>query len=226
VNQVALVVLTNGRDDYLARTLESARKRLAGLITRRIILDDSGDMEHAASLEKLYGSRFEIRWTENRDGFGGACATLWSIVKTETIEPYVYWLEDDFTHNQVTYLDAMADVLDVNWQLSQLALRRQPWNAVERAAGGVVEAAPECFEDRVSGARRYHWLEHTSFWTTNPSLIPRRTFDDFDWPNIPQSEGVFSAMVRDAGQTFGYWGARASGTWVEHIGHERTGTGY
>jgi hypothetical protein len=126
----------------------------------------------------------------------------------------------------VVYLDALADVLEVNPQLSQLALRRQPWNAAERRAGGVVEQHPQDYEDRVSGARRYHWLEHRRFWTTNPSLIPRRTFDLLNWPAVNQSEGWFSEQVRQAGMTFGYWGARASGEWVNHIGHERTGTGY
>lgn len=221
---IALVVLTNGRDDYLERTLDSARRRLAGLITKRILLDDTGDDEHTNLLRRRY-PQFTVLGGGPR-GFGGACAVLWSYVQKLTTEPYVFWLEDDFTFNDVVYLDALADVLETNPRLSQLALRRQAWNAKERAAGGVVELDPSSYEDRVSGQRRYHWLEHRNFWTTNPSLIPRRTLDAFDWPAVPESEGAFTRLVRDAGQTFGYWGTRASGTWVTHIGNVRNGTGY
>lgn len=226
MNEVALVVLTNGRDEYLQQTLESARRRLAGLITKRLILDDSGDPDHSMNLARLY-PQFQVLGSGNESrGFGGACAVLWSYVQKLTVEPYVFWLEDDFTFNDVVYLDALADVLEVNPQLSQLALRRQAWNPQERAVGGVIELDPSSYEDRVSGKRRYHWLEHRNFWTTNPSLIPRRTFNQFNWPVVDHSEGVFTQLVRDAGQTFGYWGTRASGSWVTHIGHERTGTGY
>ena len=49
------------------------------------------------------------------------------------------------------------------------ALRRQPWNDTEKAAGGVVEANPKAYTDRVEG--RIHWLEHRQFWTTNVSLL-------------------------------------------------------
>lgn len=224
VNEIALVVLTNGRDDCLARTLESARRRLSGLVTTRLIFDDTGDQDHRAWLRLAY-PRFQVLGLDEPQGFGGACARLWQLAQL-TIEPYVFWLEDDFTFNDVVYLDALADVLEVNPRLSQLALRRQPWNAVERRAGGVVELDPTAYEDRVSGTRRYHWLEHRKFWTTNPSLIPRRTLDAFDWPAVERSEGVFTARVRDAGWTFGYWGARASGEWVTHIGDVRAGTGY
>jgi hypothetical protein len=224
VNEVALVVLTNGRDDYLAQTMESARRKLAGLITTRLIFDDTGDAGHRAELAARY-PHFKVCGNAKL-GFGGACHSLWDIIQTYTSEPYVFWLEDDFTFNDVIYLDAMADVLEVNHQLTQLALRRQPWNAKERAAGGVVELDPSSYTDRVSGARRYHWLEHQNFWTTNPSLIPRRTFEQFDWPDVSQSEGIFSSLVRNTGLTFGYWGTRASGEWVKHIGDERTGSGY
>ncbi len=225
MNEVALVVLTNGRDEYLHQTLESLRRNVAGLITTRVIYDDTGDVDHAEALARRY-LQFTVVLGPGQQGFGGATAALWEHTKQCTSEPYVLWCEDDFTFNGPVYLDALASVLEVNPQLGQLALRRQAWNIQEKAAGGVVELAPASYTDRVSGSRRYHWLEHTNFWTTNPSLIPRCVVKQLDWPATEHSEGLFTQVAREAGYRFGYWGARGSGTWVTHIGNERTGHGY
>ena len=102
----------------------------------------------------------------------------------------------------------MARVLASEPYLAQMALRRQPWNAEERAAGGIVEQHPEDFYDRWTG--QHEWLEHRRFFTTNPCLY-RRQLLEHGWPEGTESEGHFSIQLRDLGYSFGYWGARDSG---------------
>ena len=120
----------------------------------------------------------------------------------------------------------MMRVLDYHPHLTQLALRRQPWNATEAAAGGIVQSNPRAYVECCDTDGNV-WLEHRLFHTTNPSLVPRRVLATHPWPTVPHSEGVFSADVfTDPKAHAGYWGARESGEWVRHIGIVRAGRGY
>jgi hypothetical protein len=110
-----------------------------------------------------------------------------------------------------------------------LALRRQPVNEYEEAAGGVVECWPQAYTPRWvdGGEKRLHWLEHRLFFTTNPGMYRRDLIWTHDWPVESGSEGAFTKQIlQDVMATFGYYGDRASGEAVRHIGDTRTGTGY
>ena len=88
-------------------------------------------------------------------------------------------------------------------------------------AGSLVAANPGMFHPRAG------WMEHTGFWTTNPSLIPYATLRDYDWPDdgAGQCEGRFGIRLKADARTFGYWGN--GDTWVEHLGtRDGTGKGY
>lgn len=220
---IALVVMTDGRREYIARTIPSALEQLRGPITRRIIHDDSGDPTYRAWLRSEFPS-FEIVETPGRSGFSGAYASAWSFLAEHVLEPWIFSTEDDFTFNRPVDLAAMARVLEANPHVVQLALRRQAWNETERFAGGVVEASPDAYVDVEDGDDR--WLEHRLFFTTNPALY-RRALVDGGWPDGKHSEGLFTHRVlRDPVARFGYWGPRTDPPWVEHIGVERKGTAY
>lgn len=219
---IDLLVMTDGRD-HVDATIDSARLNLLGPIRRRIIHDDSGDPANRRRLDEKF-----IAWTviggPLRRGFGGAIRNAWSYLRESGSSRYTFHLEDDFVFRRPVDLGRMSNVLALNPQLAQLALRRQPWNAEERAAGGIVEAHPEDWHDRETIG--YPWLETRRFFTTNPCLYPTSLVDLFDWPEGEHSEGHFGATLRSADKTFGYWGARDSGEWVEHVGHQRAGIGY
>lgn len=220
---IALVVMTDGRRDCIAQTIPSALERLHGPITRRIIHDDSGDPAYHDFLHLAF-PEFDLITTPGRSGFGGAYNHAWRHL-ARLDEPFVFSTEDDFTFNRDVDLQALVDVLNENPCLAQLALRRQPWNDEERAAGGIVEQHPGDYREMFDQGHR-HWLEHRRFFTTNPSLY-RRSLCTHGWPNIPQSEGMFSArLFTDPHVRCGFWGSRDSGEWVTHIGYERVGVGY
>lgn len=239
---IALMVITDGRRDCIIQTVASARTNLHGPITYRVIYDDSGDEQHRRWLAETFPDFDVIHHPLGRQGFGGAIRTAWTHLAGRP-EPYVFHLEDDFTFNRPVDLTPMTATLEVVPHLVQLALRRQPWNDAERAAGGIIEQHPGDYTDEWSIVamdrpehpieagtvfmHRVDWLEHRRFFTTNPSLY-RRALIAEGWPDVDHSEGHFThQLLRDHPDwRFGFWGARDSGEWVTHIGHERVGIGY
>ena len=219
---ITLLVITDGRGDCLGRTLASARTHLHGPITRRVMIDDSADTAYGVHLDQVHGHSFEIIHHDRRRGFGGAIASGWS---TLAVEPWVFHLEDDFTFNRHVDLNAMARVLAAHPNLVQLALRRQPVNDAEAAAGGVVEMWPDEYTEATDGAG-HHWLEHRLFFTTNPSLY-RRSLTTAGWPTGEGSEQAFTDRVLANDQLrCAFWGRRTDRPWVHHHGDHRVGTGY
>lgn len=222
---ITLLVMTDGRDT-IANAIASADAMLRGSVTRRVIHDDSGDPGHAADLRHRHPDYTVISHEFGRQGFGGAIRNAWAWIRACDDNRFVFHLEDDFTFNHSVDVDAMAAVLDVYPHLAQLALRRQPWNAAELAAGGIIEQHPHDYTEQRIGTTGDGWLEHRRFFTTNPSLY-RRTLLDNDWPDCPNSEGIFThQLLTDPDLRFAFWGTRDSGEWVRHVGHRRVGTGY
>jgi hypothetical protein len=70
-----------------------------------------------------------------------------------------------------------------------VALKRQPWNAEECAAGGIVECHPDDFASATTRATCSP--THRRFFTTNPSVYPAALCAQ-GWPQVPQSEGMFT----------------------------------
>jgi hypothetical protein len=229
---IALLVITDGRDDYLTRAVGTLH-HLHGPIVERWMYDDTGDDAYRARLADRFGGFRHIN-AGPRQGFGGAIRAAWSTLAKHSTADWVWHAEQDFILSRPVDLRAMAAVLTAHPHLAQMALRRQPWNAQEIAAGGVVEQNPGAYTDRTDGAGR-SWLEHRLFFTTNPCLY-RRSLLDVGWPDGGQSEGRFGLHLRDhAGLPwgvparhvrFGFWGARTDPPWALHIGEERTGHGY
>lgn len=221
---IDLLVMTDGRDT-IYQTIPSAEAFLAGPISSRTIHDDSGDPANAAKLRRVFPD-WTVVSTPGRSGFGGAIRSAWQYLRENTSAPYIFHLEDDFTFRRRVELVPMAAVLDLRPHLAQLALRRQPWNAEEQSAGGIVELHPDAYTEEEAGGSR--WLEHSLFFTTNPSLYRRTLITGAAWPEGHDSEGRFGFELRadDPDVRFGYWGARNSGEWVTHIGNVRNGIGY
>lgn len=228
---ICLLVITDGRKDCIREAIPSALAMLEGPITRRVLYDDSGDLEHRQWLADQFPT-FELIWhPDGRQGFGGAIRTAWTHL-THGGERYIWHAEDDFTYNRPVPLNGLVQILQAFPHIVQVALRRQPWNDHERLAGGIVEQHPSAYEEHALG--KYAWLEHRQFFTTNPSLYRRTLAVANEWPEGGESEGHFthhllrhgSPEVDGEAVRFAYWGSRDSGEAVTHIGHERVGVGY
>jgi hypothetical protein len=217
---IVLVVMSDGRSDYLTRSVASFA-HLHGTITTRIIHDDSGDDDHHAWLRRHFPD-FQLVTTHGRQGFAGAYRSARNWLKTCTVEPFILSTEDDFVINRPVDVDDMAAALTGNPHLIQLVLKRQPWNPAEQAAGGIIEQHPDDYTQRAG------WVEHRRFFSTNTSVY-RRSLLDVEWPEGADSEGHFGIGLLDRyGPTarFAFWGAKDDPPLISHIGHERIGVGY
>lgn len=229
--RIAVVVVTDGRDQYLLETVRSAMANLSGPIVEWWMYDDTGDNVYRGGLALRYPT-FRHFHAGPRQGFGGAIRAVWAKLAAESTVDYVFHLEQDFTFRRRVDLGDLAAVLDVRPYLAQMALVRQAWNDEERAVGGLIARHPQAYQPMADMAGRL-WMEHRLFWTTNPSLY-HRSICGQGWPAGDQSEGRFSLDLLDRGLPgvpgdqvrFGYWGRHEDGPWVEHIGETRSGHGY
>lgn len=219
---ITLCVFTDGRD-HIYDMIPSALEHLHGPITRKIIYDDSGNPENRSRLADTFPDFVIAHHLDGRQGFGGAIRFMWRYFAAEESNPWIWHAEDDFLYDRDVNLEAVIETMNVRPELVQMALRRQPWNAQERAAGGIVESNPAAFYDQQVNSP---YLAHRQFFTTNPCLY-RTALCSLGWPEDPHSEGKFGArLLEDPNTKFGFWGDRASRPWVEHVGKERAGVGY
>lgn len=220
MNNITLIIFTDGRAECLQKTWDSFQEHVKGEITHKVMIDDSGNAQYDKWLDTFFPS-FSIYHHSSRRGFCKAIQTAWHNIPAGT--DFVLHLEDDFLFNRDLNLDDVVSVLKHYPKLSQMALRRQPWNDKEKEAGGILEAVGhENFIDCIDLG--HYWMEHRNFFTTNPSVYPVG-ISKLGWPDAPACEGVFSAKLRELDYVSGFWGRREDGPWVEHIG-ERIGTGY
>jgi len=240
---IALMVITDApegggkstpRLSYLKRAVASAREYLHGDVSHRFIVADcAGNTPFLHAVEEYSYTLEEVEdWAVlgygRRLGFAGAIQAGWAHVRRlPKGVTHVFHLEGDFTFNQHIDLDVMAEALDADHTLAQLALMRQPWNTEEARAGGIIQLHPEDFELRAAkNTYNGNYVAHSRFWTTNPCLY-RRELIERGWPDAPESEGKFGIGLVQAGYHFGFWQASLdSAPAVEHIGRQRSGTGY
>lgn len=229
MSDYALVVMTSGpkRTELLEMAIESAMDALpAKGLTELWISDDGGDDAYRARLREQYGRwGFIVSGSARNHGYTQHMMRIWALIRERIRAPHVFFLEDDFTVDDKVDVEAMAYVLDTEPQLAQLVLLRQPWYPNERAAGGVMEALERegiwmRYREAANGAT---WHEHKGPFSCNPMLMPRETAHT-PWPAVPWSESRFGTILREAGQTFGYWGDRVQ--MCTHHGTEKAGHGY
>jgi hypothetical protein len=211
---LTLLVMTDGRP-HIDETLPAA---VAMIHPDRVVIhDDSGDARVHRRLSAL-GADVLVTGPR-RLGLAGAVARAWSAVAAEPTS-HVFHLEDDFYLTEAPVLD-MIDVLDANGY-AQVSLKRQPINGVERKAGGWMEQHPDWYSEVEHDGRR--WCHHRRWFSLNPCVyqvdIPRR----YSWPQVPDSEQVFSRQIC-AERPSAVWGGFTDPPRVRHIG-KRVGCGY
>lgn len=212
---VALLVMTDGRREYIRDTIRSASCNLEGPFGPLFMYDDSADEANHEWLRNNFPS-FKLFYKETRQGFGGAINSAWEFMKDYEFE-YIFHLEDDFTFNRKIPVDDMIQKLVENPNVYQMALRRQAWNREEMRVGGVIQRWPDQFHQQNG------FMTHRLFFTTNPSLYRRSLIETRTYPNIKDAEGHFTLEITgsDPNAVFGFWGDKTDPPWVNHNGVKR-----
>jgi hypothetical protein len=197
---VAFLLISDGRADYKERTLDSAKESLP-------------EPEHFIDVED---SSHEL-------GFAGAIQAGWNQV-IETDAEFVFHCEGDFLFGRPVPIERMVAVLERRPHLAQICLKRQAWNAQEKAAGGIVELNPDIYTQHVDRGDIY--TSHRNCFSTNPCLYSAALCHQ-GWPQVEHSEGAFThRLLEDPEVRFAFWGAKFDPPLVEHIGVARAGKGY
>jgi hypothetical protein len=220
-----VIILSNGRREYIAQAIDSAERHLSGAHIVRRIWDDSGSFAYVEWLRETYPAWIVVgdaRGTFTHRGYTGAMQHLWRYIGRRITTPYVFLLEEDFVLEGDVDLSVMADVLTQQGHLAQLVLLRHAFYPKEIEAGGIIGEHPESYTPkRMNG---YAWLEHERFWSNNPCLFRRELVQELPWPNARHSEAVYGRELLRRGMRFAFWG---DGTpQVRHVGTERTGDNY
>lgn len=185
--------------------------------------DETHERSWASLQEQLppVASHFIVDDRDHELGFAGAIQHGWDNVPADA--DYVFHAELDFLYNAPIPLGQMVGILSWCPYLVQIALKRQPVNDAEIAAGGIVETDPESFKEIAAGD--LVWTEHRRCFTTNPCVYPAALCRQ-GWPQESESEGKFThRLLADSDVRFAFWGAKYAPPLVEHVG-VRSGVGY
>lgn len=233
-----LVVVTHGNSPHLARALHAFGEWVTPRPADGLLWIDGPDQDDAAVRAILGHGDWTVTGSSEQRGFCSTYTDAWdeAVIVAEAHDcDHVFWLESDFIVHRGVDLTAVAQLLAAEPDLAQVALMRNAVNETEKAAGGLFESRPGEYEPHeltVEGLapsliriRSYPWLRHSSYFTTNPSLMRRDFMASCPWParHVSQCEGLYTMDLREQGRDFAVWGSGAP--WVEHVG-VRTGFGY
>jgi len=214
-----LLIMTNGRREYLERTLSTLGK-LHGNFSRILIHDDSGNEDYHNWLKQF---NYELASTK-RVGFTKAMISAWDKLKEDSSE-WVFHLEEDFLILEDINVDDMIDVLKSHDYIKQMVLLRQPIAGRELQKGGIIASHPERYENKTNGVN--YWVEHRVGFSGNPCVYRKSLIYEHPWPNMPHSEREYGqSLLKDPGAKFAYWGKSTDNPRVTHIGENRTGFNY
>lgn len=233
------VVVTDGRTEYLQRSLDSWVKHGAGPFAQVIVVDDSADAQHAYRVEQMFPGATIVHHPEKR-GMAAAVRSGWSRITSG----FALHLEEDFVQTRpLPDLAEVCDVLATHEGLANMGFEREPWWGIELELGqlAAIKSQSSWF------AERDRWSEHDHIYSLNPHVVPRRTFR-WGWPDGNEAgqtrrmlgqydAGDFLELFGDRlapedqalleGGTlgpfrFGCWGHVGGPTYYEHIGHLRS----
>lgn len=214
--KLVVVVVGDGRGDYLARTVASL-SHVYHPVYARIMVNDEANPLYQASLDVEY-PEWEIHHT-GRQGMAGAVQA--GFTAALAYEPdYVLWVEEDMLLIDDLPIGAAAQVLDrpQNQRIAQMVFKRLPWwgSPDEMELGDQWQAIKRLshFYTPNDG-----YSTHDFIFSLNPCLIPRRILE-MGWDK--DNEAGMTRKLLDQGFVFGHWGGLDSPALVEHIGHDRS----
>lgn len=224
---VALIVHTGGsedvwhaRRDYLQKSLDSLHDRVDYPWERKVIFSDWDPNHELDAIAEEYG--FTIEGPRENLGYTKSMQAMWAYIGTLPAS-HVFATEDDFTFDHDIPIDRMAEVLEANPHLMQMALLRNPVHESEMNPAKLLSHPMSAFSKHRTGDAA--WMEHTLFFTVNPMLMRTSLPRERPWPGSRNSEAVYGRQILRKGKRHAaLWGHGEQ--WVTHIGEVRTGGPY
>jgi glycosyltransferase involved in cell wall biosynthesis len=209
---VALVVITDGRIEYLRQCAASLAEHAPYDYCARIVVDDSGDGDHAIEAARLIDASVLVHHPQRR-GLAAAVNSAFQQVLASGAD-YAFHVEEDFIFPGTVPLDDMARLLHDHPVLAQVVLLRQPWSPSEQVHGGYV------YEHEADYVQRTEYLETKRIFSLNPCLYPARTAR-YPWPSHG-TEGDFTKTMQAEGYKSAIYGQRDDDPRCLHLGVRRS----
>ena len=217
--KLALVVVGDGREEYLRRTVKSITEHVRYPITSRIMVNDEAAPDYMNRLETIY-PEFVIAHT-NRRGMAGAVQMGFDMARSVDPE-FVLWVEEDMELTATLPIARAAAVFRGRDNLAQMCFRREPVGGNEHEALHGDQLAAICGQSAFI-ARHDEFTTHDFIFSLNPCLIPAKILD-YGWD--ADNEAGMTRKLLELGYVFGSWGHPGDGqSWARHIG-ERRGNGW
>lgn len=214
----ALLIITDGRADYLARTLESFHPNVT--FKNTAVVDDStteAGLDLALSLGDEFGS-LSYSAPDRKLGGAGAIRMGWETARKFDVD-YIFHLEDDWCFPHAVDVEAMAWVLERNETMANIVLRRQPWG--NEGPDGYIGDNPTAFTEHTTLSYNRAWLSHTRGFWLNPCLYRRSLIEEYEWPEHGH-EHHFTEQLAVDGWHYGVLGRKQDPPRCIHIGNERS----
>lgn len=214
-----LTVLTNGRSEYVERTLEAFFEHVSPAPSAIYAYDDGASTEVGPLPNDV---PFIYDGNPERVGMCAANARCWQAAAESDLD-WVFHLEDDMQILCPIDLDEIAAVMESHPYLASMTLKRTPWGT-EVEHGGFVEQEPGWYERKVvhgyQGAKTQRWFETTRNWSCAPTLFRTDLARALPWSPEPGCETEFGKRLLDEDVVrFGIWGGGECQ--VAHIGVSR-----
>ena len=212
---VALLVIGDGRADYLEATCQSIARH-AGWVDHALMIDDSGDRFHELHVDCNYPD-YTIRHGGRR-GMAGAVQAGFDLVLS-TPATHVLWIEEDMMLTRDLPVRQATHTLDANPALAQMCFRREPWwgspdeQREHDQLAAICSLAPNWYTKDT-------YTVHDYIFSLNPCVIPRRILEH-GWDS--DNEAGMTAKLLTLGYLFGSWGTPdVHQSWAQHIGDARS----
>lgn len=123
-SNVTLVLTSCNRLDLLKKTIGSIPKEILSKIPKKILVDDSANLECFSVLKKENESGYLVGWTlllnEEKLGQAGSIDRAYSKVETD----YVFHCEDDWIFDEFDFVKPSLQILEKYDNLVQVTFRK------------------------------------------------------------------------------------------------------
>lgn len=210
-----LALMTNGRREYLARTLDSLG-HLRPAPSTCFIHNDAGETPYVDLLEAT-GWDWEVEDSPAPIGHCRSYDHVWQAAARSPLD-WAFVVEDDQVVLRPVDLEALSAAMDATRRLVQMTLLRTPWGA-EIPFGGYIPQTPGWYRRQALG--EWQWIETTRNWACAPTLFRTSLTREVAWPLDAGCETSIGPTLlgREEEASFGIWGWGEP--WVAHIGVER-----
>lgn len=217
--KICIIILTDGRNDYLARTLESLDSKVVfpeGAEVYKVMVDDwpaERDLKTLKKLVKKYSIDKLVLNAENL-GIDKTVQKAWSLLPVDT--EYVWHQENDFEYLEEIKVLPMIKILE-NPTIVQVALVRQPWFDDEKDAGSLLKTRPGRF--RQASVSNIDVVIHRDHFTHNPSIYKSKWTEQLE--GYTEYKFKDHLLEKNGVLYFSYLGKLEDAHKIVHIGERK-----